>query len=567
MLTELYIKNIALIDSLKMTLCTGLNILTGETGAGKSIIMGAIKLLIGARASSESIRTGTENALVEGIFQFKSPPVKEKINKILSDYGLNLEEGDILFLGRELSLAGKNICRVNGRMVPLNAFKEIGQYLIEFHGQGQQQLLSRSINHQDLLDNLGGKEISQQKERVRKLFFQWKKCRQEIENLYLDETEKERKLDLLQYQYEEITQANLSEEEEKTLLEEKMRINNREKLISSLSIIYERLYEGTNNQSVVESMGLIQKELESVIKYDESLIEKIPGIDESLAVLTEISLEIKEYLEDLHYQPEEIQKVEERLEIINNLKRKYGPGIADILKFGRNVKEQIELLLGSERKHQELQNMKTQLEKNLLKESGKLRELRIKVSHFLEKQISDLLTELEIPQGIFKVSLEKTEILTSRGFDRIEFLFSANPGEETKPLSKIASGGEISRIMLALRTVLVEADEVPSVVFDEIDVGLGGASLQAVAEKLNFISRHRQVICVTHAPQVASMGDRHFRISKKVEEDRTFTVVELLNKDIRKKEVARMIDGADLSEITLTHAQEMLDRVNLFKLK
>ncbi len=565
MLTELYIKNFALIDSMKMTFGAGLNILTGETGAGKSIIMGAIKLLIGDRASSESIRTGTEDALVEGIFEFKSLKFKEFIDKLLNDYGLSLEEGGILFLCRELSLTGKNICRVNGRMVPLNAFKEIGQYLIEFHSQGQQQLLSKQSNHQDLLDNLGGKEISQQKERVRDLFVQWKKCRQEIEDLYLDETEKERKLDLLQYQYEEITRANLSKEEEKTLLEEKKKINNREKLTFSLNFIYERLYGGTDTPSVVESMGLIQKELESVVKYDESLEEKIPGIDESLAVLTEISLEIKEYLEDLHYQPEEIQAVEERLEIINNLKRKYGPSIIDILEYVRNLKDEIDSLLGSERKYQELQNMKILLEKNLSEASGKLSDLRLKTAHILEQQISELLKELEIPQGIFKVSLEKTEILSSKGWDRIDFLFSANPGEETKPLSKIASGGEMSRIMLALRTVLAEADEVPSVVFDEIDVGLGGASLQAVAQKLYFISKHRQVICVTHAAQVASMGERHFGISKRVEEDRTFTVVELLRDDIRKKEVARMIDGADLTEITLKHAQEMLDRMNLLK--
>lgn len=561
MLKELYIKNYALIDSLKICFDPGLNVLSGETGAGKSIIMGAIKLLLGDRASSESIRTGTEDALVEGIFQFTSSKFKELIGGLLHECGLSLEEGDMLFLCRELSLTGKNICRVNGRMVPLNVYKDIGQYLIEFHGQGQQQMLSKQSSHQDLLDNLGGRGVLQQKEWVRGLYAQWKRCQKEIEALYLDETEKERKLDILNYQYEEINTAGLSEAEEKALLEDKKRINNREKLINSLNFIYERLYGGAESPPVVESMGLIQKELEGIIKYDESLDDKIPGIKESLAVLTEISLEIKEYLENLNFKAEEIDEIETRLDLINSLKRKYGASIADILEYGSQLKKDLDFLLDSDRKYQELKKTKMSLEKNLEEEAIKLRDLRLITSQSLEQQISVLLKELEMPQGMFQVSLKKTDTLTSRGFDRVEFLFSANPGEGLKSLSKIASGGEMSRIMLALRTVLAESDEVPSVVFDEIDVGLGGASVQAVADKLYYIARHRQVICVTHAPQIASAADRHFGISKKVVGDRTFTLVEEYLADQREREVARMIDGAELTEITLKHAQEMLERV------
>ena len=561
MLKELFIKNFALIDSLKMSFGPGLNVLTGETGAGKSIIMGAIKLLLGGRASSDSIRTGTEDALVEGLFQFTSPGFKKIIGVFLNDCGLELEEGDMLFLCRELSLNGKNICRINGRMVPLNVYREVGQYLIEFHGQGQQQMLSKQSSHQSLLDNLGGREALQQKERVKDFYIQWKRCQQELEALYLDETEKQKKVDILNYQYEEINRAALSEEEEKTLLEEKKRINNREKLLYSLNLIYERLYGGTEPPSVVDSMGLIRKELESITKYDESLGDKIPVIEESLAVLTEISLEIKDSMDNLNFKAEDIDEIEIRLELINNLKRKYGSRITDILEYGEKLKKELDYLLDSEKKYQNLKKTQNMLEKSLMEESNKLRDVRLKTSRSLEQQISILLKELEMPQGMFKVSLDKLDTLTSRGFDRVEFLFTANPGEGLKSLSKIASGGEMSRIMLALRTVLAESDEVPSVVFDEIDVGLGGASVQAVAEKLYYISRHRQLICVTHAPQIASMADRHFGILKKVEEDRTFTLVGELLTDQREKEVARMIDGVELTEINLKHAQEMLKRV------
>ena len=560
MLTELFVKNLALIDSLKMSFSPGLNVLTGETGAGKSIIMGAVKLLLGERASSEFIRTGTENALVEGLFHFSSPEFKKFIGYLLHNIGLGLEEEDMLFLCRELSVSGRNICRINGRMVPLNVYRDVGQYLVEFHSQGQQQMLSRQASHQGLLDNLGGREVFLQRERVSELYTRWKRCQQEIEALYLDEAEKEKKLDILKFQYEEISSAILSQEEENILLEERRKINNREKLLHSLNLIYDRLYGGSEYPSVVDSIGFIQKELEGILKYDQSLDDKIPGIEQSLAVLTEISLEIKEYQDNLYFKEEDIEEIENRLDLINRLKRKYGPGVAEVLAYERQLKDEIDDLLDSDKKYQELMKTKGVLEESLVEESSKLRKLRQKTSHNLEQQVSALLQELEMPQAIFRVSLSKTEAFTSMGFDRIEFLFSANPGEELKPLSKVASGGEMSRIMLALRTVLAESDETPSVVFDEIDTGLGGASVQAVAEKIHYISKHRQVICVTHAPQIASMGQRHFGISKKIEGDRTLTYAEKIFNGPREKEIARMIDGAELTEITLKHAQEMLER-------
>lgn len=567
MLKEIYIKNFALIDEMKISFTRGLNILSGETGAGKSIIVEAIKLVLGNRAANEYIRSGAEIALIEAIFEINSKNQKESLNEFFENYGLSIDEENSLFLCRELSFTGKNICRLNGRMIPLSVFKEVGQYLIELHGQGQQQLLSKSSFHLELLDNMGGKKTYDLKQRIKELYKQREKYQKELEKFYFNAEDKERQLDLLKYQYEEINKANLSQEEEEVLREEKNKINHIEKLTSNLNFIHDELYRGSNSSSIVDRLGVIQKELELLVSIDDSLSSNLPVIEQAITTLTESAFELSRYLDELSFEPERLDEIHSRLELINSLKRKYGADIKEILSYGEKLQNEIQQLLESEKKIEKLQKQIDDLEKELNLQSQELSEIRKKEAVILEKNISDILKELEMPESHFSVDFKTKDNYTANGIDEVEYLFSANPGEPLKPLSKIASGGEMSRIMLALRSVLAQADEIPTIIFDEVDVGIGGTALQAVGEKLFLVALHRQVICVTHSPQIASMADSHYAISKNVKEGRTYTGVKKLSEEERKMEIARMVSGSKTTELTMKHAEEMIQKAGDYKQK
>lgn len=564
MLTELYIKDFALINEMKLSFDRGLNIMTGETGAGKSIVIEAVKLILGGRAASELIRSGKDRAVVEAVFQV-SPSFQGKLlQEVTGDKEMAGEE-DLLFLGRELSSTGKNTCRLNGRMIPLNLFREVGQFLIELHGQGQQQLLSKSSYHLELLDNLAGREVQRYKGEIKKLLREKEKASKELNSLYLNNEEKERKLDFLRHQSGEIKKANLSPGEEESLREEKEKMDNLDKLKSRLGFAYEELYGGSNTPSLIERLGVIKKELEYLSRLEASLTSRGQVVEEALNLLTETGLEIKEYLDNLIYDPERMAEIQSRLELLNDLKRKYGSNLEDIINYGEEVEGEIDRLLKSEERVKKLTKETEETERELTRVCEELSQLRKETAGYLENSISKVLNQLEMPHAVFKVSFEREESFTEEGFDRVEFFFSANPGEPLKPLSRIASGGEMSRIMLAFRTVSAQADEIPSIVFDEVDAGIGGSALQAVGEKLSTLSRSRQVICVTHSPQIASMADSHYLINKEIQGGRTLTSVHRLEEKERSKEIARMIDGFQTSSLTLKHAEEILKKASVFK--
>ncbi|RQD76380.1 MAG: DNA repair protein RecN [Candidatus Syntrophonatronum acetioxidans] len=564
MLTELYIKDFALIDEMKLSFDQGLNIMTGETGAGKSIIIEAVKLILGGRAAGELIRSGKDRAIVEAVFQVSSSFQENLLQEVAGDEGMAGEE-DLLFLGRELSSTGKNICRLNGRMIPLNLYREAGQFLIELHGQGQQQLLSKPSYHLELLDNLAGREVQRHKEEIKRLLKEREKVSKELNSLYLNDEEKERKLDFLRHQTEEISRASLSPGEEESLKEEKEKMDNLDKLKSRLGFVYEELYGGSSSPSLVERLGTVKKELEYLSSLEDSLSSREEIVEEALSLLTETGLDIKEYLDNLFYDPEKMEEIQARLELINYLKRKYGPALEDIINYGEKVEEEIEHLLKSEERARKLGEELEELKKELTRISEELSQLRKETARYLENSISEVLNQLEMPQALFQVSLERQDFFTGEGFDQVEFFFSANPGEPLKPLSKIASGGEMSRIMLAFRAVSAQADKIPTIVFDEVDAGIGGSALQAVGEKLSTLSRSRQVICVTHSPQIASMADSHYLITKEYQEGRTLTSVNRLEEEERNEEIARMIDGSKSSSLTLKHAEEILRKAHAFK--
>lgn len=564
MLLDLYIKNLAIIDELKLNFNRGLNILTGETGAGKSIIVGAVKLILGDRASQELIRSGTDTALIEAVFQIKSVNQRNKIKDIISPYGLDFEDESFLFLGRELSAVGKNICRINGRMIPLALLKNIGEFLIELHGQGQQQQLTRPLVHLELLDNMGGRELQEVKDKVYHLYQRQEKCRQELDNYYFDDEEKAKKLDFLTYQLEEINKAELTAEEENFLMEEKFKINNLEKLAKTANEIYEEIYGGYKTSSIVERLGFLQKEMESLINIDSSLTSKLAGIEEALNILTETDLDIKKYMDSLSFKPQKVEEIERRLEIISTLKRKYGQTVEEIFKYKQKLEDEINEIIKNEKKVEDLKKEMELIDRELTEASGKLSLMREKTARKLETALIKALEEIALSKAKFKVSMEKEKI-SSLGMDRVEYLFTANPGEPLKPLSKIASGGEMSRIMLALRTILAQADEIETIIFDEIDIGIGGSAVQAVAEKLFMLSNNCQVICITHSPQIASIADSHYLITKKVKGKRTFTSVCRLSETERINEISRMVSGSQKTELTLKHAEEMFKTAKRLK--
>lgn len=558
MLSELYIKNFALIEELRVGYGGGFNVITGETGAGKTIIIEAIKLLLGSRATGEYIRTGEETALVEAVFQLGLPRQAGKLENLLEENGTALSEDGMLILTRELSSTGKNVCRLDRRVIPLGLLKELGPLLIELHSQGQQQELARPTHHLEILDQMGGGEIARLKQDLSRLYHHRGKLTQEIKKIYLDEEEKAKKLDFLKYQVEEIQGVALSPGEEESLREEKNRLDNLEKLLSGMAFIYEEVYGGYKGPSVVEKLGRAQKELEALLGYDSSLEPAYASLEETLPVLSELGLDCKTYLDNLSFDPGRLEEIDQRLDVIKSLKRKYGPTLEDIISFGERAAGEIEDLKRLEVEIQGLVRQREQVEAEMEGLARGLTTLRKETAARLEKQVSGILNRLEMPGARFQVQFDQEEKFTPRGRDRVGFLFSSNPGEPLKPLAKIASGGEMSRIMLALRTVLARSDDISTIIFDEIDVGTGGVSAQSMADQLLYISRFHQVICVSHSSQVASLADSHYAIYKESREGRTRTRIKRLSTQERTMEIARMISGADTTEITLKHAEEIL---------
>ncbi len=551
MLSCLNIKNIALIDSLELNLRSSLNILSGETGAGKSIIIDSLNFVLGERADKSLIRYGADMATVEAVFEgYLTPTVAE----YLDDVGIEAE--DVLILRRKMTLDGKNECRVNGRVATLGTLKGLTELLVDIHGQHEHQSLLKAANHISLLDSLGGAELAEQREKVKGIYGEYSGAKASLGE-YGDSDERARRLDILNYQIAEIERVDVKEGEEEELLAQRKRIRNTEKILSALEGAKGQL-EGYGSGGVAGVIKSAQASLKSISAYDGNLNAIIDRLDSAKEELQDIADTLDDMLEKTDFDSRSADSVEERLNEVRNVVRKYGGSFEALSGFLTSAKEEREKIENADNYVEKLQKIIERTGAELSREAKKLTQMRLATAEKLEKNIERELNDLGMGGSSFKVNVESAfepDKIGANGGDSVEFLISPNLGEPLKPLAKIISGGEMSRFMLALKNILADVDGIGTMVFDEIDTGISGRISAVVSEKLCNISRTRQVIAVTHMPSLAAMADSHFLISKCSENGKTLTHVTLLEDDT--DEVARLIGGNDYSEFAIPHAKEM----------
>lgn len=558
-LVEISIRNFALIDNVRLALSPGLNVLTGETGAGKSIIIDAVELALGARASAEVIRTGADRAVVDVVFDIMHNP---ELGRLLAEMGLGDAADPTLVVSREIPADGRATCRVNGRTVNLSTLRQITERLIDIHGQHEHQSLLKPERHIDLLDSFGGEEAASLRSEVAAAYRTWQGTLDEIRSLAGDERDRARRVDLLRFQAEEIERAKLREGEEEGLQGERRLLANAEKRHEAAARAYACLYagEGGGPTSAHDQIGRALAALEEIAAVDPSVAPMVETVRQAAFQLDDVSRDIRQYRDAVFFDPGRLAEVEARLDLISQLKRKYGSSEAEILAFGQKAREELQRLENSAELLAELERQAQEQREALVARARGLSDLRRRVAEGLEKAIESSLGDLGMKKTRFVVSFEPEDPPGPRGAEKVEFLFSPNPGEPPKPLSRIASGGEMSRVMLALKAILAETDEISTMIFDEIDTGVGGGAAQAVGEKLAAIALSRQVVCVTHLARVASLADAHHFIVKETANGRTETRVKTLTAEERVEEVARMLAGHPPTPITLAHAKEMLEQ-------
>lgn len=573
MLNELTIHNLAIIDELHLAFAHGFNVFTGETGAGKSIIIDAVSLLLGGRGDTDVVRSGAEQATVDGVFVLDGE-AQAAINPLLVEDDLEGDDPAVLLLAREIRRSGRNICRVNGRSVPLKTLDRIGQLLVDIHGQTEHLSLMRVREHVDLLDRFGGlwPLRDQVAARVRDL----RSVRQDLAGLRRDERELARRVDLLQYQVNEIQAARLQPGEEADLLQERTRLANAEQLLALASEAYGALYESQEDQaSAVDLIQGASRALAGLIRLDPST-ESLSKAAQALGYqLEDLADSLRGYRDRIEFNPERLNQVEERLALVRNLQRKYGDSIEDVLAFAERAEHELETIEHSAERIAELEIEEDRLLHDIGTLGAELSAGRREAGERLAAGIEAELAELNMARARFGIDLAWSDdsdgayaagrrvAFDTTGLDRVEFMISPNVGEPLKPLVRIASGGETSRLMLALKTVLAHADRTPTLIFDEIDAGIGGRVGAVVGKKLwgltagdRTATRRHQVLCVTHLPQLASYSDLHLHVRKGVAGDRTVTAVQHLEGEDQEREIAGML-GA-LTESTWASAREML---------
>lgn len=551
MLQELSIRDFAIIDEIQISFQPKMTVLTGETGAGKSIIIDALGLLAGGRGSTEFIRKGEKKAVIQGLFTL---PREANTYNILEEYGIDSEDGQII-LQRDLYRGGRNICRINGMMVNLATLRKVGETLIDIHGQNEHQELMKPENHIDLLDEYD-KKTSELRIQYQVVYQNYRKLKLSMEKKEADEKAWAQRLDMLNFQVKEIEEAGLKINEEDELVEEKNKLDNFQAIHDALELSYQILSD--EKIDVVGNLGNAMNELSDVSDLSENLQEINTKISDAFYSLEDAARDISDELDSMEWNGERLNEIEERLELIHQLKRKYGDTIEDILHYhSRIVKELREMENAEQNSEKQERQLSEALEK--VKELAiKLSKQRKKSAKKLEKMIHEQLSALYMDKAVFEVKFLNNSKLYSKGIDKVEFYIQTNPGEEMGPLAKIASGGELSRIMLALKTIFSQKMGVTSIIFDEVDTGVSGRVAQAIAEKISQISNNSQVLCITHLPQVAAIADNHYYISKSVNDGRTETSLKELDEKQKIREIARMLSGSEITELTLKHAEELI---------
>ncbi|NLX62871.1 MAG: DNA repair protein RecN [Tissierellia bacterium] len=557
MIVELSIKDFAIIDNIKINFHKGFNVLTGETGAGKSIIVEGISMILGQRASKEMVRTGKEKALLEGVFYLENP---NKINSILEEYGIDSDTNNYLVISREIYSSGRTISRINGRNVTVNMLNRVTSNLVEIHGQHQHQSLLKVENHMKIIDAFGDSNFKKLMSEVKDIYEELQREKKKLKELSLNIMEREREIDLLKYQLNEIDSTNIDKIDEDEIISEYNKLNNIKEIAYNLGQAYNILNnEDFDSMSIIKGINRCITSLNSIANYDNTIKEFNNSLESINFELQELSRSIINYLENLVIDEERLKYLEEQIDTINRLKKKYGNTIQDIIKYRDSIENRLHTLLNNEEAINKSEKRIVHLEGKLKELCTKLTEERKKISKNIEFLITKELEDLNMTSVTFKVNFEKNEVFTAKGWDKIEFLISTNKGEELKPLSKIVSGGEMSRIMLAFKSILASYDNIPSLIFDEIDTGISGRTAQIVGEKIKSISKNHQVICISHLPQIAALGDSHFLIEKMNKFGKTQIYVKKLDYEERVNEISRLIAGVDLTETTKQHAREMLE--------
>lgn len=565
MLQELSIRNLAVIESIRLSFHNGFHVLTGETGAGKSIIIDALGLIAGGRGASDLVRFGQDKAEIEALFDV---PADHPVWEVLEAIGLTAAADEHLIIRRELSAQGKSVSRINGQLVNLSLLREAGERLINIHGQHEHQSLLKAEEHIRWLDMFGGREIDEALSAYGAAYHEYMKLHKELAALREAGKQALQMQDLYRFQVEEIAEARLKSGEDECLAEEKSKLGNAEKLYQNVNDSYEALNAGG------KALDLVRRavhKLQDIAPFDPGqlnpLLEQMQG---AFYQLEDAAFQLRDYRDGVEFNPDRLNEIEERLSLIASFRRKYGENVDEILRYLDKVRQELSVLDHKEERQQELEKMLADQEKACLRLAVRLSELRAAAGLRLAADIEAELKELHMERTVFHVQISRSEDprgvaldgakvrLSRSGIDQVEFLIAPNPGEPLRGLGKIASGGELSRMMLAMKSIFAKVDRIPVLVFDEVDTGVSGRAAQAIAERMARLSADCQVFSITHLPQVACMADAHYYISKAVEDGRTFTRVKDLISDERAEELARMLGGVEITETTLSHAMEML---------
>ncbi|MGB9885890.1 MAG: DNA repair protein RecN [Moorellales bacterium] len=555
MLANLYVENLALLERLELDLGPGFNVLTGETGTGKSLVVDAVNLLLGARAATDLIRTGTERAVVQGVFYC---PQVEALWLRLEEMGLAQDRKEALVLTRELNRSGRHLCRVGGRAVGLGAYQELARFLVDVHGQHEHQSLLQGEVQLWLLDVFGGADLLARRRAVEAAWRKWRQAESIWADLLRQQQEGEREKELWEFQVREIAAAALRPQEEEELEAQERLLAGAETLATAAEEVYRLLFEARAGASAYDQLSRAAAQLRAVQNLDPVLGELARGLEEVAVGLQEQARFLRNYRENLHFSAERLAEVQARLALIRQLRRKYGGTVEEILARAQELERRLEAASDRAQEVARAEKERAAAEADYRKNSAALSQARREAARRLEAELAAVLADLALPNTVFSVEFRPTGPGPA-GEETVEFTFSSNPGEPPRPVAKIASGGELSRLMLALKSLMAEHDAIPTLIFDEIDAGLGGMAARAVGEKLRELSRWHQVICVTHAPQIAAYADRHFVISKEETEGRTVTRVQELDWDGRVAELARMLAGR-VDEAALSHARRLLEQ-------
>lgn len=557
MLVELDIKNFAIIKALKVRFQEKMTVLIGETGAGKSILIDAVSLLMGGRGQKEMIRSGEDKALVTGLFDLGEQA--KQILLLCDEYGLPHDDNQLV-ISRELATKGRNIVRINGQLTTINVLREVGNYLVDIHGQNDQQILMNQDRQIDLVDNYAPSDLKEELSAYQDNYYKWKKLTDQLHHLRQDAQELAQRQDILQFQNDELEAANLSDPKEDEKLEDEFNeLNNYQKITDAVHY-FVQLYDD-DEHGIETLLGDAQSAAGDLTEFSNKFNDFAKTVDDGVYALSDARSELSSLMDQMDFDEERFQEVTNRLDLLNSLKKKYGPSLEEVLKFYQNVQKELAQFESGGLDEEEIQKKISLLESKMTKQAEKLHFIREQVAHKLEGQIKQELADLYMEKARFAINFDQTKTFTPKGTDEIAFLIAPNPGEDLMPLVKIVSGGEQSRLILALKAIFSRVEPVGTMIFDEIDTGVSGRVSAAIGQKMHSIGQDKQVITITHSPQVAAAGDQRYLVAKEVKGGATFTQVKPLAQDETVTAIAQMMAG---SNITTAAKQNAIDLINSF---